>query len=151
MAHDAEIASIPTTESVARSPAAERMRRHRERRRNRLRCLTIELRETAIDGSSDRSDWAVTGHSQSGDPMPPDTEIPVTSTPTEPHSAAAQRMRDHRERRRAGLRCVTVQVFEKEIEALVSRGLLEADARNDGRAVREALHKHLGRTLRPTP
>ena len=32
-----------------RSTAAERMRRHRQRRRERLRCLTIELRETEIN------------------------------------------------------------------------------------------------------
>ena len=31
------------------SPAAKRMRRHRERRRNKLRCFRIELRETEID------------------------------------------------------------------------------------------------------
>jgi hypothetical protein len=31
------------------SPAAERMRRHRERRRDGLRCLVVELRETEID------------------------------------------------------------------------------------------------------
>ena len=31
------------------SSGAERMRRHRQRRRDRLRCLTIELRETEID------------------------------------------------------------------------------------------------------
>ena len=30
-------------------PAAERMRRHRERRRDGLRCLWIQLRETEID------------------------------------------------------------------------------------------------------
>jgi hypothetical protein len=30
------------------SSAAERMRRHRQRRRNGLRCLIIELRETEI-------------------------------------------------------------------------------------------------------
>jgi hypothetical protein len=33
----------------ARSPAAERMRRHRQRRRDGLRCLIIELRETEIE------------------------------------------------------------------------------------------------------
>jgi hypothetical protein len=40
-----------TTEGTtpASSPAAERMRRHRERRRDGLRCLMIELRETEID------------------------------------------------------------------------------------------------------
>ena len=31
------------------SPAAERMRLHRERRRNGMRCLMIELRATEID------------------------------------------------------------------------------------------------------
>ena len=31
------------------SPAASRMRRHRQRRRDGLRCLVIELRETEID------------------------------------------------------------------------------------------------------
>jgi hypothetical protein len=35
--------------SAGRSSAAERMRRHRERRRDGLRCLIIELRETEID------------------------------------------------------------------------------------------------------
>ena len=33
----------------ARSPAAERMRLHRERRRRGLRCLMIELCETEVD------------------------------------------------------------------------------------------------------
>jgi hypothetical protein len=33
----------------SRSPAAERMKRSRERRRNRMRCLTVELRETEIN------------------------------------------------------------------------------------------------------
>jgi hypothetical protein len=33
----------------ARTPAAERMRMHRERRRRGLRCLMIELRETEVD------------------------------------------------------------------------------------------------------
>jgi hypothetical protein len=31
------------------SPAAARMRRHRERRRDGLRCLLIELRATEVD------------------------------------------------------------------------------------------------------
>jgi hypothetical protein len=31
------------------SPAAERMRRHRERRRNGLRSFNVDLRETEID------------------------------------------------------------------------------------------------------
>jgi hypothetical protein len=32
------------------SSAAERMRRHRKRRRNGLRCLPIEISETDIEG-----------------------------------------------------------------------------------------------------
>ena len=32
------------------SPAASRMRRHRQRRRDGLRCIVIELGETEIDG-----------------------------------------------------------------------------------------------------
>ena len=44
MAHNTEGAAI----SISRSPAAARMRLHRERRRHGLRCLMIELRETEI-------------------------------------------------------------------------------------------------------
>ena len=39
----------PTTEPATRTAAAERMRRHRQRRRDGLRCFIIELRETEID------------------------------------------------------------------------------------------------------
>ena len=38
-----------TNSLSSRSPAAERMRLHRERRRRGLRCLMIELRETDVD------------------------------------------------------------------------------------------------------
>jgi hypothetical protein len=40
----------PTAAALARSSAAERMRRHRERRRDGLRCVVVELRDTEIDG-----------------------------------------------------------------------------------------------------
>ena len=62
-------------------------------------------------------------------------------------SAAAERMRAHRKRRRAGLRCVVVQLRETEIDVLIKRGLLKADARNDLCAVRDASYVHLDRTL----
>ena len=39
----------PIQSPPARSPAAERMRRHRQRRRDGLRCVQVELRETEID------------------------------------------------------------------------------------------------------
>jgi len=85
--------------------------------------------------------------------MAHNTEMAVIPPTTEPvaRSSAAERMKNHRERRRLGLRCFTVQVFEKEIDTLVCKGLLGPDARNDSYAVREALHKHLSRTLSPTP
>jgi hypothetical protein len=40
---------LPSAEPASRSPAAERMRRHRQRRRDGFRCLIIELRETEVD------------------------------------------------------------------------------------------------------
>jgi hypothetical protein len=47
-------------------------------------------------------------------------------------------MRRHRERRRDGVRCVMIELRETEIDVLVQKGLLNADTRNDARAVREA-------------
>jgi hypothetical protein len=64
-----------------------------------------------------------------------------------PRSAAAERMRLHRERRRQGLRCLMIELRETEIDALIRKGLLKADARNDLQAVGEALYAHLDRTL----
>ena len=74
------------------------------------------------------------------------TTDPRTTTPAI-RSAAAERMRRHRERRQFGLRCVTLQVRDGEIEELIRRGLLQADMRNDVHEIREALYAHLDRTL----
>jgi hypothetical protein len=54
-------------------------------------------------------------------------------------------MRLSRKRRRAGQRCVTVVVLDREIEALVTRQLLDPVARNDRRAIGAALCKLLDR------
>jgi hypothetical protein len=62
-------------------------------------------------------------------------------------SKAALRMRRHRERRRDGLRCITVELRETEVTALIRKGLLRDDARNDRRAVRNAFYGFLDRTL----
>jgi hypothetical protein len=62
-----------------------------------------------------------------------------TSTPVA-CSAAAERMRAYRKRRRAGLRCVVMQLRETEVDVLIRKGLLSADARNNLYAVRDALH-----------
>jgi hypothetical protein len=53
-------------------------------------------------------------------------------------SAAALRMRRHRERRRDELRCVTIELRETEITALIRRGLLRDEARNDLGAAKSA-------------
>ena len=58
-------------------------------------------------------------------------------------SAAAERMRRHRERRREGLRCVTIELRETEIDALVRNGFLKTDARNDLRSIEMALYEFL--------
>ena len=70
-----------------------------------------------------------------------------STTPPIASSAAAQRMRYHRERRREGLRCVTIELRETEVTELIRRGLLDADARNDVHAIRNAVHRHLDESL----
>jgi hypothetical protein len=62
-------------------------------------------------------------------------------------SPAAERMRRHRERRREGLRCLAIELRETEIDVLVQKGLLKADARNNSRAVREALYRYFDSAL----
>ena len=71
----------------------------------------------------------------------------ATTAPATACSAAAERMRAHRKRRQAGLRCLTIELRETEIDELIRRKLLQADARNDVYAIREALHMHFDRTL----
>ena len=75
----------------------------------------------------------------------------TTNPPTAPpatRSTAAERMRAHRQRRRDGLRCVTIELRETEIDALIGR---KAVARNDQDAIRDALYAHLERTLDAMP
>ena len=63
-------------------------------------------------------------------------------------STVARRMRLHRARKLAGLRCVTLEVRETEIAALIKKGLLRADSQTDDNAVRDAFYVHLDRSLR---
>ena len=69
----------------------------------------------------------------------------MTASPT----LAAKRMRRHRERRRDGMRCLWIELHETEIDALVQRGMLKPETRNDQNAVADALYDHLERTLDP--
>jgi hypothetical protein len=75
---------------------------------------------------------------------------PPTATPTT-RSAAAERMRPHRKRRRLGLRCLMIQLRETEIGTLIHWGLLKPEMRNDLYEIREALYAHLDRTLGEMP
>jgi hypothetical protein len=62
-------------------------------------------------------------------------------------SSAAKRMRRHRERRRRGSFCVTVDLHESEIDALIGAHLLQSEMRRDVNAVLKALYAFLDRTL----
>jgi hypothetical protein len=61
--------------------------------------------------------------------------------------ATARRVRLHRERRRHGLRCLLIQIRDREIDALVRHDLLDSEKRDDITAIRAAFHQYLDRTL----
>jgi hypothetical protein len=81
--------------------------------------------------------------------MPLDTEFDAVPPSNEPvaRSPAAERMRRHRRRRRNGMRCMTIELRETEIDALIRRGFLKPETRNDLSAVRESFYAYLERAL----
>jgi hypothetical protein len=70
--------------------------------------------------------------------------------PKAPVSAAAERMRRHRQRKREGLRSLTIEVREAEIDALMRSGFLEKSSRDDANAVTQALYRVFDRVFRVT-
>jgi hypothetical protein len=52
-------------------------------------------------------------------------------------------MRELRDRRRRGFRCVTVEIGGDDIAGLISRGLLDRLQKDDADAVTAALHEWL--------
>jgi hypothetical protein len=62
----------------------------------------------------------------------------VSTTPANSQSSAA-RTRRHRERRRQGTRCVTVDVNQSELNALVVRGYLPELERGSGAGLKKAI------------
>jgi len=72
------------------------------------------------------------------------------STETTPitRSASAERMRRHRERRLKGMRCLTIELLEKEIDVLIRRGQLAPGGRDKPGAIKKALYAFLNDTLR---
>jgi hypothetical protein len=81
--------------------------------------------------------------------MAHDTQ-PAAIQPRPEARSAAERMRRHRERRRDGFRCLTIELHVTEIDFLIEKGLLQSVARNDLDAVRQALHSYLDETFIPT-
>jgi len=79
------------------------------------------------------------------------TEI-TTNPPAPPtRSAGAERMRAHRKRRRDGLRCLTIELRETEIDALIQKGLLRPETRNVTYHLQIALYAFLDGTLGAKP
>ena len=74
----------------------------------------------------------------------------MNSVQPKPNAAAARR-RHHRQRQREGLRCLTVQLRETEIDMLVCRALLEPEMRNNKNAIIRALYAHFDLTLSMKP
>lgn len=55
--------------------------------------------------------------------------------------SAAARMRRYRTRRRAGTICVTIELEKAEVDALIRKGFLNREMRNNATAVRDALYR----------
>jgi hypothetical protein len=64
-------------------------------------------------------------------------------------SAAGERMRRHRQRRRLKLRCLLIELRESEIDAPIRRGLLPPEDRDDPETVSEALYAFFDHALTP--
>ena len=71
----------------------------------------------------------------------------MTKAPAPTISPAASRMRRHRMRRIEGLRCLTVQLRETEIDMLICKALLKPEMRHSKNAIINALHDHFDQTL----
>ena len=62
----------------------------------------------------------------------------MTTTPSGAPSST-ERSRRHRQRRRRGTRCITVAVNELELSALIFKGYLPEEDRNDAEAIKAAI------------
>jgi hypothetical protein len=62
-------------------------------------------------------------------------------------SPGAERMRRHRQRRQRGMRSITIELREAEIDALIQGRRLAPDSRGDLAAVRQALYGFLDDNL----
>jgi hypothetical protein len=62
----------------------------------------------------------------------------MSTTPAESRSSTA-RTRRHRQRQREGTRCVTVNINQSERDALVVRGYLSEEERDNRAAIKKAI------------
>jgi hypothetical protein len=62
-------------------------------------------------------------------------------------SSAAERMRAHRERKKSGMRCAMIELRETEIDALIRKGFLKSDARNDKTQITDAIYAYFDQEL----
>lgn len=62
-------------------------------------------------------------------------------------STSTQRMRLHRQRRKEGLRCLTVELRDSEVRELVRRELVKPGQERCTQAIRDALYSHLDHSL----
>ena len=60
---------------------------------------------------------------------------------------AAERMARYRERRKAGMRCLTLEIRNSEISALIRRGLLDSNKSNDRAAIKAAIYAYFEQSL----
>ena len=72
---------------------------------------------------------------------------PIENSAASPltRSPAAERMRLHRERKKNGMRCLMIELRETEIDALIRKGFLTADTRNDKQAIVDSLYGYFDR------
>jgi hypothetical protein len=66
----------------------------------------------------------------------------------EQRRAGAERMRLHRERKRRGLSCITVEIRNAEIASLIRSGYLPRERSRERRALVAALHLFLDTNLK---
>ena len=68
---------------------------------------------------------------------------PLSSAEPATRTAAAERMRRYRQRRRDGFRCLMIELRETEIDALITNGLLTAKNREDYDSLQSAFYAFL--------
>jgi hypothetical protein len=68
---------------------------------------------------------------------------PLSSAEPATRTAAAERMRRYRQRRRDGFRCLMIELRETEIDALITNGLLAAKNREDYDSLQSAFYAFL--------